>query len=562
MSTNTNSPLEAAIQTGIAAGLLPPDTPVPVSNERPWPVVLLTAIGAWFAAIPLLIAVMALLGAGLKTGLGPYIVGCLILVGAAVVLRAKNVPLFVEQLAVPALLVGGCTLAWGVYRDLEETGGALVMLLVVTSLAAIVPKTWLRVLLGAAAAGFLSQALLPNGRWLDGRMHVLLVLYGLLMVWLAALWMQERIAPMMSTAMEAIAMAAALEAMTTGWLLTTLVGLASLAGTTFLVGGAVGSNVVGGVQMWTGGHGTSSWQTYTIYAIQASSSVMVMAAAAVGALAWPGLRQLLPAVVALVLAVLAWFMPMLGAALLALMVTATTHRWLLAGACALTASWIVGGFYYQLQWPLADKALLLVATGVVLGAGTWLSQRATTRAVKPQSTTVSRSGYALNASAWGLLAGTLATLLVANGAIWQKQDLIAHGKPIYMALVPVDPRSLMQGDYMRLRFAALEPPDLPLLSAMAGTRPHMVVRTDARGVATVQRLHTPSQPLGANEMLLELNPKNGAWTVVTDAWFFKEGTGARWQAAKYGEFRVLPDGRALLVGMTDEQLGPIQENTP
>ena len=44
---------------------------------------------------------------------------------------------------------------------------------------------------------------------------------------------------------------------------------------------------------------------------------------------------------------------------------------------------------------------------------------------------------------------------------------------------------------------------------------------------------------------------NGDWVVVTDAWYFKEGEAERWEAARFGEFRVLPDGRALLVGMAD-----------
>ena len=44
---------------------------------------------------------------------------------------------------------------------------------------------------------------------------------------------------------------------------------------------------------------------------------------------------------------------------------------------------------------------------------------------------------------------------------------------------------------------------------------------------------------------------------MTDAWFFKEGEAQRWQAARFGEFRVLPDGRALLVGMADANLQPI-----
>ena len=54
-----------------------------------------------------------------------------------------------------------------------------------------------------------------------------------------------------------------------------------------------------------------------------------------------------------------------------------------------------------------------------------------------------------------------------------------------------------------------------------------------------------------------MTPKGGRWTLVTDAWFFREGDGERWQKARYGEFRVAPDGRALLVGMADAELKPI-----
>jgi uncharacterized membrane-anchored protein len=43
-------------------------------------------------------------------------------------------------------------------------------------------------------------------------------------------------------------------------------------------------------------------------------------------------------------------------------------------------------------------------------------------------------------------------LVVANLGIWQKEDLVANGQPVFVALAPVDPRSLLQGDYMRLNF--------------------------------------------------------------------------------------------------------------
>lgn len=44
---------------------------------------------------------------------------------------------------------------------------------------------------------------------------------------------------------------------------------------------------------------------------------------------------------------------------------------------------------------------------------------------------------------------------------------------------------------------------------------------------------------------------------MTDGWYFAEGDASRWEQARFGEFRVQPDGKALLVGMADEQLVPI-----
>lgn len=513
----------------------------PTGSERPWPVVLLTAIGAWFAAVPLLAMVGMLLGDVLQHGVGAYLVGVLVLVGAVVVMRASGVALFVEQLAVPALLVGGGTLAMGVYRDLHTAGGSWVMLGVVLALAVALPKNWLRVLLGALAAGLLAVALLPDWGWLNGRSSLLMVLHGLLAVWLLALWLQQR----------AAAQAALLEPLAAGWLLATLAGLVWLSGATFLVGGAVGANEVGEVLGWLSGHGPRAWQTY---AIQAGACALVGAAAVVGAIAWPTLRQFVPLVVAAVLAALAWFMPLMGAVLLALMVCATTWRWRLASTCALAAAWIVGSFYYQLAWPLADKAVVLVVAAAVLGAVAWWGSPSHSAAK------AAAQGYVEGVSpvaVWALLGGSVLTLLVANGAIWQKQNLIAHGQPLYLALAPVDPRSLMEGDYMRLRFPTVDAHEVSLLRDWGAARPRMVVQLDGRGVATVQRLHTAAQPLAANERLLELTPKDGNWVVVTDAWFFKEGEAQRWQTARFGEFRVLPDGRALLVGMADANLQPI-----
>ena len=75
-----------------------------------------------------------------------------------------------------------------------------------------------------------------------------------------------------------------------------------------------------------------------------------------------------------------------------------------------------------------------------------------------------------------------------------------------------------------------------------------MARRDARGVATLLRIDDGT-PLAADEMRIELSPKDGRWILVSDAWFFREGEAERWARAKYGEFRVDAGGRALLVGL-------------
>lgn len=540
-----NTAAHASLQKAIDTGVLPAHAILEDADSRPWPVVLLTALGAWFAAIPLLIAIGLLLGDVLLRGASPYVVGALVLAAAIVVMRATEVPLFVEQLAVPALLVGVGSIAFGVYRDFDDVMAPVSLLLITLGVAWAIDKAWLRVILGATAACLLATALLKSWHWEQRHTAGLLVLHGLMALWLLALWFQER----------QPRAAAWIEAMGTGWLLTTLVGLCALAGKTFLLGAALGTNEVGELVGWLMDYERGSWQANTL---QLGGCTLAIAGACVGALAWPSLRKPLPLIVGGVLTVLAWFMPVLGAVMLALMVTASTQRWRLAAACGVAACWVIGGFYYQLQWPLAHKALLLAAMGAGLGLATWWTQAGGTAKAPAQSTVL----LWRTPQAMALLAGGLLTLLVANGAIWQKESLIANGTRLYMALQPVDPRSLMQGDYMQLRFTSIDRAQLPLLEDLKGQRPMLLVSLDAQGVATVKGVHSPQVVLQPGEQLLQLTPKNGEWVLVTDAWFFKEGQAARWQTAKYGEFRVLPDGRALLVGLADEKLQAIRPDTP
>jgi uncharacterized membrane-anchored protein len=220
----------------------------------------------------------------------------------------------------------------------------------------------------------------------------------------------------------------------------------------------------------------------------------------------------------------------------------------------------LSGFYYALAWPLVKKAGVLALVGAGLGVALWVLQRVYGA---PRSPAGAGTGVATGRARFALpliALGALASLGTANYDVMKKEQVIAGGQKIYIALAPRDPRSLMQGDYMALNFGF--PREIQSVLDQADTghsqrSASVVAMLDARGVATVLRVAAAQEPLASGEMLLPLQRKSNNWTLVTDAFYFPEGMGTPFSQARFGEFRALPDGRTLLVGLADEQLLPI-----
>ncbi|BEU97358.1 GDYXXLXY domain-containing protein [Acidovorax sp. DW039] len=538
-----------------AQGLLPPHAQPPADTGRPWPVVVLTALGAWLAALPIL-SIFGLFGARwIMEGSGAYLVGAALVAGAVALLRSKDLALFVEQLSIPALCVGGSLLGIGLGRDLPNEAAAGALAVITLGVAAATPLPWLRMVLGATAGTLFAWMLTTaTGSLRHASMLPLwAVAHTGLAVWVGLLVSQHHAVGHSPIASR---LAAALEPLAGGWLVQALVWLAMLSGMTFLAGGVLG----GGINAaWhsTQPHGPGAGAERLWQVPQVGSALLVLAAAWVVHRAWPAARQAQAALLVVVLAGLGFFIPMLGGALLALAIAGTTQRWRLAGLAALAAAWIAGSFYYQLAWPLATKAMVLTGSGALLGLLAWFTLRAPgSRALQmaqPPGATGTMGVQGRRAAAVALLLGLGATLLVANVGIAQKERTIAQGRKVYVALAPVDPRSLMQGDFMRLNFNL--PPEASSHQELAwGERPHAIGTLDERGVVQWRRVATAQEPLQPGELRFELTPRDGRWTLVTDAWYFREGDAARWGAAKFGEFRVEPSGKALLVGLADAQL--------
>ena len=151
-----------------------------------------------------------------------------------------------------------------------------------------------------------------------------------------------------------------------------------------------------------------------------------------------------------------------------------------------------------------------------------------------------------------------------------RDQLILTGKEILLELAPVDPLSLLQGQYMIINFALerekIEVKEEDIDSGRIHLSPNgsarIVLRYNESGVANFNRLED-DQLLASNEILFKIKARsrreNGSKyfyriDVEQESFLFKENTEKIYETAKYGVFRVNQDGDYVLVDLADKDL--------
>jgi uncharacterized membrane-anchored protein len=535
---------ESGAATAVPAAVRRPGTSLDAA--RPWPVVVLSGIGALLAAIPFIVATGVLLGRALTKGPATYVIAAALL-PVGVVLTRKARGIFVEQLAIIVGATGALLLGWSLFRDLPMGLAGFLTGAAGIGLALWLGRPWISALLGAASTvGFALalNALLPGPSSMRGPSSYALIWSLLAMAGIAAVYATHRIRSSLHTLGGSRLDEPTLEATVSGWLAATLAGLAVGSGSAFLIAAHFG--------------GTSGLDPATATTALLPARLLSLPLA-IGASVWlareiPSLRSPLALVMMATYGALSVAMPSLGATGLVLAASLVRANRILAVGALAAGLWIASAFYYNLSMPLAQKAVVLSVAGALLGAAAFALGARLTVGRLPLA---AGEAPATSQLARGLT--VVAALVVAGisvDAIRSKEALIRDGTPVFVELGPVDPRSLMQGDYMALRFRL---PGGMLRQPLNGApRPIAIGKRDRDGVLHIARIGDATTPLAEDEMRIEMRPSRGQWVVVTDAWYFKEGTGEKWAAARFGEFRVLPDGSALLVGLADKDRVPIK----
>jgi len=160
----------------------------------------------------------------------------------------------------------------------------------------------------------------------------------------------------------------------------------------------------------------------------------------------------------------------------------------------------------------------------------------------------------------------LTTILIFVGLVAKNEWHLHLSKSIFIELRPVDPRSILQGDYMALTYEL----NLQSLKALAGSESEaldqvifnhssvpakVILDSQNRVVRTI--LDNNNSFVG--QSLILKNPENRLQALypASRSFLFAEGLAQCYQKAKYAEFKVNTKGEAILFDLRGEGLQPL-----
>lgn len=175
----------------------------------------------------------------------------------------------------------------------------------------------------------------------------------------------------------------------------------------------------------------------------------------------------------------------------------------------------------------------------------------------------------MNIKKYIIVINLIGVLFYFGKAVIEKETLLQEGELVLLELAPADPRSLMQGDYMDLRYAISQ--NLHLYKDVLETdtleenrfsirrldeelpkRGALVIQLDSVGVGEGVRIYSESTPLKKGELVIRYFKPNWRLNIGAESYFFQEGEGEKFEEAKYGGLRIDAEGNSVLVGLYDK----------
>lgn len=154
----------------------------------------------------------------------------------------------------------------------------------------------------------------------------------------------------------------------------------------------------------------------------------------------------------------------------------------------------------------------------------------------------------------GLFYYILALFIGINGAVWYFERSLTTGETLFLRLQPVDPRSLMQGDYIQLQYEIVQQLNHHIKPTV--TNDFIIIKRDQQQIASWSMVGDPTH-LADDERFFKVKYRQGNWYIEPDTLFFPEGERDEFTKAQYAEVCIQPSGDYRLIGVRDAQLRPI-----
>lgn len=149
---------------------------------------------------------------------------------------------------------------------------------------------------------------------------------------------------------------------------------------------------------------------------------------------------------------------------------------------------------------------------------------------------------------WLILLNFVAILLFICYSIWNNEKIYQLEENYLLELAPVDPRSLLQGDYMELNYKIAQHRISDNLRDG-----FIIAKIKDRNLLVFQRAQKDMTPIVDGEIALAFQRNNRSRIQLgIESYFFQEGNGEQFQQAIYGSIKVDKNGKCMLVNLLDK----------
>ena len=205
----------------------------------------------------------------------------------------------------------------------------------------------------------------------------------------------------------------------------------------------------------------------------------------------------------------------------------------------------LGYKYYDLFWTLLHKSITFAIVGAIFF---WIALYLDKK--KESSTSVGRFEFVLKGvRKWVPI--VIVQLFILVILIFQKETILRNGTDIILKVEPVDPRSLLQGDYVELSYNISQ-----VESENFSQQVYVLVEKDAKGIYQIKEIYDTieearEEKTEENQAILTGKSNGETITYGIEHFFIEEGTGREVeQNAKYAKIRVGSNGDAILISIS------------